>query len=231
MPTDRVRVRPARDVVPDRQLRGDDRRILRRRRPDADGSRLRPSLERRWPPTRRVWVFVVDQLITHYPRSGALVAEAVQSPTPRQERDAGVEVASSRQRSSATRAIASVRVPPKHSSWLNQIEMVFGVIMRKVIPRRSFTSVSHLRSKLFHFIAYFNLVFAKPFRCTYTGLPLISSSYRASTLSSFFPRWPPRGPSRARPQTRTFAPSIAPARSSTRPASSPPSSPSDALIP
>ena len=28
---------------------------------------------------------------------------------------------------------------PKHSSWLNQIETVFGVIMRKVIRRGSFT--------------------------------------------------------------------------------------------
>ena len=28
---------------------------------------------------------------------------------------------------------------PKHTSWLNQIEIVFGVIMRKVIRRGSFT--------------------------------------------------------------------------------------------
>ena len=36
---------------------------------------------------------------------------------------------------------------PKHSSWLNQIEVIFGVIMRKVIRRGSFTSVEDLRSK------------------------------------------------------------------------------------
>ena len=41
---------------------------------------------------------------------------------------------------------------PKHSSWLNQIEVVFGVIMRKVIRRGSFTSVADLRSKLVNFI-------------------------------------------------------------------------------
>jgi transposase len=63
---------------------------------------------------------------------------------------------------------------PKHSSWLNQIEVIFGVIMRKVIRRGSFTSVSDLRSKLLNFIAYFNRVFAKPFRWTYTGRPLIA---------------------------------------------------------
>ena len=61
---------------------------------------------------------------------------------------------------------------PKHSSWLNQIEAIFGVIMRKVIRRGSFTSVADLRSKLLNFIAYFNEVFAKPFHWTYTGRPL-----------------------------------------------------------
>lgn len=61
---------------------------------------------------------------------------------------------------------------PKHTSWLNQIEIVFGVIMRKVIRRGSFTSTVDLRNKLTGFIAYFNEVFAKPFRWTYTGRPL-----------------------------------------------------------
>ena len=63
---------------------------------------------------------------------------------------------------------------PKHSSWLNQIEVVFGMIMRKVVRRGSFTTVEDLRSKLLNFIAYFNRVFAKPFRWTYTGRPLIA---------------------------------------------------------
>ncbi len=61
---------------------------------------------------------------------------------------------------------------PKHSSWLNQIETVFGVIMRKVVRRGSFTSVTDLRSKLLNFIGYFNEVFAQPFNWTYSGRPL-----------------------------------------------------------
>jgi transposase len=61
---------------------------------------------------------------------------------------------------------------PKHTSWLNQIEIVFGVITRKVIRRGSFTSVADLREKLMKFIEYFNEVFAKPFRWTFTGRPL-----------------------------------------------------------
>jgi hypothetical protein len=61
---------------------------------------------------------------------------------------------------------------PKHTSWLNQIEVVFGVIMRKVIRRGSFTSTDDLRDKLLSFITYFNDVFARPFRWTFTGRPL-----------------------------------------------------------
>jgi transposase len=61
---------------------------------------------------------------------------------------------------------------PKHSSWLNQIEIVFGVIMRKVVRRGNFKSVDDLRTKLVAFIDYFNQVFAKPFKWTYTGRPL-----------------------------------------------------------
>ena len=60
---------------------------------------------------------------------------------------------------------------PKHSSWRNQIEVIFGVIMRKVIRRGPFKSVADLRSKLTDFIDYFNRVFAKPFRWTYTSSP------------------------------------------------------------
>jgi hypothetical protein len=61
---------------------------------------------------------------------------------------------------------------PKHTSWLNQIEIVFGIVMRKVVRRGNFTSVADLQSKLTAFFKYFNDVFAKPFNWTYTGRPL-----------------------------------------------------------
>jgi transposase len=61
---------------------------------------------------------------------------------------------------------------PKHSSWLNQIEVVFGVVMRKVVRRGNFKSIEDLRGKLQAFIEYFNDVFAKPFKWTCTGRPL-----------------------------------------------------------
>ena len=60
---------------------------------------------------------------------------------------------------------------PKHSSWLNQIETVFGIIMRKVVRRGNFTSVADLERKLRDFLAYFNATMAHPFNWTYTGKP------------------------------------------------------------
>ena len=61
---------------------------------------------------------------------------------------------------------------PKHASWLNQIEMWFSILARKVIRRGNFRSIDDLRSKLSTFIDAFNETMAKPFRWTYTGKPL-----------------------------------------------------------
>jgi len=61
---------------------------------------------------------------------------------------------------------------PKHASWLNQIEIWFSILVRKLLRRSSFTSKAELRAKIEQFIAYFNQTMAKPFRWTYTGKPL-----------------------------------------------------------
>lgn len=61
---------------------------------------------------------------------------------------------------------------PKHSSWLNQIEIVFGIVYRRAIARASFSSLTALKERLLDFIHYFNQTFARPFRWTYTGRPV-----------------------------------------------------------
>lgn len=61
---------------------------------------------------------------------------------------------------------------PKHSSWLNQIEIWFGMLARRVIKRGSFASVEELRDRILAFIDYFNETLAKPYRWTYTGRAL-----------------------------------------------------------
>ena len=126
------------------------------------------------------WVFLVDNLNIHCSESLVkLVAEACEVPTDLGKKGVrGVlKSVASRQAflSKLSHRIRFVYLP-KHSSWLNQIEVVFGVIMRKVIRRGSFTSVLDLRTKLLNFIAYFNRVFAKPFRWTYTGRPLMKAA-------------------------------------------------------
>ncbi len=55
---------------------------------------------------------------------------------------------------------------PKHSSWLNQIEAIFGMINRRVMRAGSFTSKEDLMKKLRAFTTYFNAVIAKPMKWT-----------------------------------------------------------------
>jgi transposase len=61
---------------------------------------------------------------------------------------------------------------PKHSSWLNQIEIVFGIMHRKLLRGGSFTSVTDRESQLREFLGYYNATMAHPFAWTYTGKPL-----------------------------------------------------------
>ena len=42
---------------------------------------------------------------------------------------------------------------PKHSSWLNQVELWLSILVRKLLRRGSFTSVEDLQAKVLAFIA------------------------------------------------------------------------------
>lgn len=58
---------------------------------------------------------------------------------------------------------------PRHASWLNQIEIWFGVLRRKVTRWGNFTSLDDLRDKITRFIEYYNTTMAHPYNWTYTG--------------------------------------------------------------
>jgi transposase len=60
---------------------------------------------------------------------------------------------------------------PPHASWVNQIELFFSILQRKVIRNGSFDSREDLISKLLAFISDYDKT-AKPFAWTYSGDPL-----------------------------------------------------------
>lgn len=122
------------------------------------------------------WVFVVDQLNIHMSETLVRVVAAECGI----EDDLGVKgkagilhnKASRRAfLSDPTHRVRFVFVP-KHSSWLNQIEIWFSILVRRLLKRASFVSTDDLRQRILDFIAYFNRALAKPFKWTYTGRPL-----------------------------------------------------------
>src|SRR3954464_10703160 len=78
---------------------------------------------------------------------------------------------------------------PKHSSWLNQIEIFFGITHRKCLRGGNFTSVADLESQLRQFIIYYNTTMAHPFegicsgrRLQKTGRPRFARPHRRVKL-------------------------------------------------
>jgi len=122
------------------------------------------------------WIFVMDQLNIH--TSEALVRLVAE----RWALDValGVKGQSGILTSMATRAAflqdtthrLRIVYTPKHTSWLNQVEMWFSILVRRVLKRASFVSVQALHDRVLAFIEYFNTTLAKPFKWTYKGRPL-----------------------------------------------------------
>jgi transposase len=63
---------------------------------------------------------------------------------------------------------------PSHASWLNQVELFFSILARRLLKRGEFASVEDLVGKVMAFIADYNRT-ARPFRWTYDGRPLKAS--------------------------------------------------------
>ena len=124
------------------------------------------------------WIFLVDQLNTHQSESLVyLVADLCDLEEDLGEKGKRGILQSKRTRaaflSDPTHSIRFVYTP-KHTSWLNQIELWFSILVRRLLKRASFTSVNDLKQRILAFIDYFNRTMAKPFKWTYAGRPLVS---------------------------------------------------------
>lgn len=123
-----------------------------------------------------LWLFIVDQLNTH--KSEALVRLVASACDIAEELGEKEKrgILQSMSTCAAFLSEASHRIrflyTPKHTSWLNQIELWFSILVRRLLRRGNFTSVEDLRERILACIAYFNQTMAKPFKWTYKGRPL-----------------------------------------------------------
>lgn len=128
-------------------------------------------------PKAKQWWFIVDQLNTH--KSESLVKYVAQKE--------GIEV-SELGKKGESGILKSMKTrqefledkehrirfifTPKHCSWLNQVEIWFSILAKKLIKWGNFKSKEDLQRQLENFIEYFNQTMAKPFKWTFKGFPL-----------------------------------------------------------
>lgn len=124
------------------------------------------------------WVFVMDQLNTH--KSAELVEYFAQGNGYTRKlgkiRRYGILENQKKRAEFLSRSDQKLRIQytPKHCSWMNQIEIWFGIFHRKALRRASFSSIDKLIERVESFIKYYNENMAHPFKWTYMGKALVA---------------------------------------------------------
>jgi transposase len=72
----------------------------------------------------------------------------------------------------AARPRFHVHHTPKHASWLNQVELFFSTLTRRLLRRGQFASRDELAARIDEFVLNYDEHHAKPYRWTYDGSPL-----------------------------------------------------------
>ena len=125
-------------------------------------------------PSGTVLHYIMDNLTTHYSDSFCQnIAEL-----------SGVEYSPLRTGDERRQWLQSdkkrivVHFIPFHASWLNMVEIWFGILKSKCLKYDQFHSVGQLRTAIIAFIDTWNNFFAHPFRWSYTGEGLYVKAVR-----------------------------------------------------
>jgi hypothetical protein len=119
------------------------------------------------------WIFITDQLNTHQSETLVRLVAVLCGI----QEDLGIKGKSGHLASMSTRAAflsdTTHRIrfvyTPKHSSWLNQIEIWWSHLVRRVLARARWVSVLQVRQGILAFIAHSNQTSNGAFRWTYKG--------------------------------------------------------------
>lgn len=128
-------------------------------------------------PQAKGWWFIADQLNTHQSESLVRIVaekEEVKFEEIGEKGVSGILKSMKTRKEFLERAGHQIRFifTPKHCSWLNQVEIWFSILAKKLIKWGNFKSKEDLQRQLENFIEYFNQTMAKPFKWTFKGFPL-----------------------------------------------------------
>jgi len=111
------------------------------------------------------WIFVADNLTTHLSEALVLLIAGIlgiPEPTLGKKGKSGVLKSVETRKAFLTDPSHRIRFVyvPKHTSWLNQVEIWFSVLSRRLLRRGNFRSTDDLRKQVLAFIDYQNRVHA-----------------------------------------------------------------------